>query len=101
MMNIKSLDERIRSKARKELRQEIEVIALKFKRALGVEHTHIIVKVKTHGAGDHVSVDMRRAIDKFVDDAVSDKAPKVEDSAVAEFIRQAEALQDQIDELKQ
>ncbi|MEE9223075.1 MAG: hypothetical protein V3V40_06420 [Nitrosomonadaceae bacterium] len=97
-MDTESLDTKIRAKARKQLRDEIKSVALKFKRAIGFEHSGGSVRVKAIN-NSYATVYVRSAIDIFVDEAVKKQAPKVENSAVEEFLNQLGSMQDQIDEL--
>lgn len=97
-MDTESLDKKIRTKARKQLRKEIEAVALKFKRAIGYEGGGGSASVKALN-NSFATVYVRSAIDIFVDQAVKEQAPRVEDAAVQEFLNQLESMQDQIDEL--
>ena len=96
-MDIQTIDQRIREQARKELRHNLDKAMNSFFMANEMLHC-TKVKVRTTDK-EEVTVNNRTIVESFVDEAFHRISPKVEEKAVAEFLKKVNVLQDQIDEL--
>lgn len=94
----KTIDERIREKARKELLQNIDAAFLPATRMIGScgQSTMVAGYAREEGRPAYASDNMA-AIKKAVFSALVDSA---EERAVAEFIQQVDTLQDQLNDIR-
>jgi len=96
-MTIQTIDQRIREQARKELRHNLDKAMNSFFMANEMLHC---TKLKVRTAHEEeVTINGRTIVKALVDEAFHRISPKVEEKAVAEFMKKVDFLQDQIDEL--
>ena len=97
-MDIKSIEQRIREQARKDLKKKLDDAKAGF--LASIEGcwggNKAIIKLSKDG---EVTVNDLDVINKITGCAFERMSPAVEEKAVAEFMNKVDGLQDQIDEL--
>lgn len=97
-MDTKTLDDRIREKARAELRNQIDGDAKKFYAWIGKSGQWPSIKV---GPKDQqVSVGCSDAFRLITEAIFAAQAPNAEKAAVEQFLSKVDSLQEQVDELR-
>jgi len=100
-MKIETVDQRIRNKAREELRAELNKAKNDFIRAIQTIGTsyRIAVKVTDKSEVKRAEVFNTNAITAIVDEAYSRLAPRREEAAINAFIKQVEGFQEQLNRM--
>lgn len=98
-MDVKSVDQRIRDRARNELGNIIAKAAQQFITAIESRGTNHAVTVTTVNSSEAVKIYDSKAITKIAEAAKKRLAPRFEQKAVDEFIRQVDGFQRNLDEL--
>lgn len=101
-MNTKTIDERIREKARKELSDKIHRATLKFKKEIEIHGTTDVVQLRCFDGQDCRNPQTAFAyncelIEQIAKQAIEKLSPKYEEAAIAEFLKKVDSLQEQID----
>lgn len=98
-MDVKTVDQRIRDRARNELDNIISKAARQFLDAIESAGTSNVVAVTLVSSKEEVKICDTKAINRIAAAAKKRLSPKFEQKAVDEFIRQVDGFQRNLDEL--
>jgi hypothetical protein len=101
-MTLKTLEERIRAKAREELEKEIGLLFAPIRTRLNAlpKNGYCVICFPTATPPVEVKdVFMKSHFDGLQSGIIEALAPAAEDAAISDFIRKVDGLQEQIDEL--
>ena len=98
MANVTTIDERLRSTARKELTVKINRATNEFCKAIGIDGSTDRVSIPLIEAPDNLCYN-RDVISAIREAAIEKLAPKYEEQAVSAFLKKVDSLSDQVEEL--